>query len=121
MRPRCSNDFTESGCVFQTVRNRGSGRFVSGHLVLGLEIPLPDLIDRRVDDQLEQERGEDSAHHGRGDPLHYVTGGGGTRFITSEPVPVAQRMGARPTKAVATVMNLGRSRFTAPSRMAACR
>lgn len=46
-----------------------------GELPLHLEIPLPDLIDRRVDHQLQQERGEDPADQRRRDPLHDVRPG----------------------------------------------
>ena len=35
-------------------------------------------------------------------------------FITSAPVPVAQRIGTRPRNVVATVMNFGRILFAAP-------
>ena len=44
--------------------------------------------------------------------------GAAIRFMTSEPVPTAHMIGMRPRNVVATVMNLGRSRWTAPSRMA---
>ena len=39
-------------------------------------------------------------------------------FMTSEPVPIAHMIGSRPRNMVATVMTFGRSRFTAPSRIA---
>jgi hypothetical protein len=47
--------------------------------------------------------------------------GAATRFIMSAPVPVDQRIGISPMKAAATVMILGRTRFTAPCTMASCR
>ena len=39
--------------------------------------------------------------------------------MTSEPVPLPTRMGSRPPITTATVMALGRTRSTAPSRIAA--
>ena len=47
--------------------------------------------------------------------------GAAMRFITSAPVPVAHRIGTRPTNMVATVMNFGRIRRAAPATMASCR
>ena len=47
--------------------------------------------------------------------------GAAMRFITSAPVPCDHMMGARPTNMVATVMNFGRMRFTAPCTMASRR
>ena len=37
--------------------------------------PPPDLKDYRVDDQLQDEGGDDSAYHGGRDPFHYVRPG----------------------------------------------
>ena len=47
--------------------------------------------------------------------------GAAIRFITSAPVPMDHMIGTRPTNMVAAVMNLGRSRLTAPYRMASCK
>jgi hypothetical protein len=40
--------------------------------------------------------------------------GAAMRFITSAPAPADHMMGASPTNMVATVMNFGRMRLTAP-------
>ena len=40
------------------------------------------------------------------------------RFITSDPIPADHKIGPKPISMVATVMNLGRMRFTAPCRIA---
>jgi len=70
-----------------------------------LEVPLPDFIDRWVDDEFEDERGKDAAH-----PSARL-------FASTRPTrPVAHMIGINPTNIVATVMNFGRSRFAAPSR-----
>ncbi len=45
--------------------------------------------------------------------------GAAMRLITSEPVPVPARIGSRPANTTATVMAFGRTRSTAPSRIAA--
>ena len=42
------------------------------------------------------------------------------RCITSEPVPVFQRIGSRPAMIAITVMIFGRNRSTAPSMIASC-
>ena len=47
--------------------------------------------------------------------------GAAMRFMTSAPVPVDHMIGTRPKKAQATVMTFGRTRLTAPCRMAALR
>jgi len=44
--------------------------------------------------------------------------GAAIRFITSAPAPTDHMIGASPTNIVATVMNFGRMRLTAPSTMA---
>ena len=44
--------------------------------------------------------------------------GAAIRFITSAPAPDDHMMGTRPMNIVATVMNFGRMRLTAPWRMA---
>ena len=44
--------------------------------------------------------------------------GAARRLMVSAPAPLAQRSGANPTNAVATVMLFGRMRFTAPSWIA---
>src|SRR5258707_1038366 len=44
--------------------------------------------------------------------------GDAMRFIVSAPAPVAQSIGSKPRIMVATVMALGRTRVTAPSRIA---
>jgi len=44
--------------------------------------------------------------------------GAAIRFMTSAPVPVDHMMGTSPKNMVDTVMNFGRSRYTAPSRIA---
>src|SRR5207247_8463189 len=49
----------------------------AGQLPLHLGVPLPDLIERRVDDELQQERGEDTADQRRRDSLHHVRAGAG--------------------------------------------
>ena len=43
------------------------------------------------------------------------------RCITSEPVPVPHMIGNRPARITATVIALGRTRSTAPSRIASSR
>jgi len=45
--------------------------------------------------------------------------GAAIRLMTSEPVPVPHMMGSKPAITTATVMAFGRTRRTAPSRMAA--
>jgi hypothetical protein len=40
--------------------------------------------------------------------------GAAIRFHTSDPVPLAHMIGINPTNIVASVMNFGRSRFSAP-------
>ena len=40
--------------------------------VLHLEVPLPNFVDGRVDDEFEDERGKDAAYHRRGDSLPHV-------------------------------------------------
>ena len=47
--------------------------------------------------------------------------GAAMRCITSEPVPVPHMIGSRPARMTATVIALGRTRSTAPSRMASSR
>ena len=47
--------------------------------------------------------------------------GAAMRFITSAPVPVVHMMGNRPPMMAATVIILGRTRWTAPSMMASRR
>lgn len=47
------------------------------------------------------------------------TMGAAMRLITSLPVPLSSRIGNRPAMITATVMALGRTRCTAPSRIAA--
>ena len=49
------------------------------------------------------------------------TMGAAIRRMTSAPVPVAQRMGNRAMKVVATVIALGRIRWTAPWSTASAR
>src|SRR5579872_7016046 len=49
------------------------------------------------------------------DDANPPTIGAAIRFIRSAPVPVDHKMGNRPITMVATVMNLGRIRLTAPS------
>src|SRR5512140_1297522 len=65
-------------CVVH-LRRRLRRRFRPGRqrTALQFEVPFPELVDGRVDDQLEEERGEDAAHHRRGDPLHHVRSGAG--------------------------------------------
>ncbi len=70
----------------------------------------PDEVEGRVDDQLAHKGGDDAAHHRGGDAR-----------MTSEPMPVAHRMGTRAMKVVVTVIILGRIRCTAPSWTAAAR
>ena len=41
--------------------------------------------------------------------------------MTSAPVPIDHMMGMSPIMAAATVISLGRTRFTAPWTMASCR
>jgi hypothetical protein len=50
---------------------QGAGRWF-GVGVLHLEVPPPDFVDRRVDDEFEDERGKDAANHWRGDSLPHV-------------------------------------------------
>ncbi len=47
--------------------------------------------------------------------------GAAIRFITSAPVPVLHMIGSNPPIIAATVIILGRTRWTAPSMMAWCR
>lgn len=47
------------------------------------------------------------------------TMGAAMRVMTSEPVPWPKSTGNKPAMMTATVMALGRTRWTAPSRMAA--
>ena len=47
--------------------------------------------------------------------------GAAIRFITSAPVPVVHMMGSNPPMIAATVIILGRTRWTAPSIMASPR
>jgi len=42
------------------------------HLFSHIEVPAPDLVDGRVDNQFHDERCEDTADHGGGDTLHHV-------------------------------------------------
>jgi hypothetical protein len=81
---------------------RHHGRRAAGH--------APWLADRRHDEQRQQRRGDHAAEHRRGDAL-----------ITSEPVPLPHTMGTRPARITATVIAFGRTRSTAPSRMASSR
>jgi hypothetical protein len=87
---------------------RGGLRFGAGALHFG--VPFPNFVDRRVDDELEDERGKDAANHRRGHSLPHVG-----------PGAVAHMIGINPTNIVATVMNFGRSRFAAPSAIVAWR
>ena len=75
-----------------------------------LEIPFPDFVNRRIDHQFQQERSKDSADHRRGDALHHI-GARARRPHDRAPGPM---------NIVATVMNFGRMRFTAPCKIA-CR
>ena len=65
---------------------------------------------RRIDEQLQQERGDESADHRRRDALHHVGSG-----------PVDHMIGRRPINAAQTVIALGRTRFTAPWTIASSR
>ena len=66
-------------------------------------------------DRFDETFSEPSAFSGtHGSWFDAFRGGAATRFITSAPVPVDHRIGTRPAKAAATVMNFGRMRFTAP-------
>ena len=47
------------------------------------------------------------------------TMGAAMRCITSDPVPLPHMIGKRPARITATVMALGRTRSTAPSKIAA--
>ena len=66
-------------------------------------------------------RSSDATTRGTNDVKMPPAIGAAIRFHTSDPVPVAHMIGIRPTNIVATVINFGRSRFAAPSTIAACR
>lgn len=66
------------------------------------DTPPPNLVDGRVNQQLEDEGGEDATDLGAA-----------IRFITSEPAPIPHMMG-NPTQVVTKVMNFGRNRLAAP-------
>src|SRR6202035_539240 len=65
---------------------------------------LPDFVHGWVDDEFKQERCEDTADHWAA-----------IRRITSEPAPCAHMIGTSHRNITATVITLGRRRFTAPS------
>jgi hypothetical protein len=47
-------------------------RSAHGRPALHLEAPLPDRVDRGVNEELEHERRQEPAHHRRRDPLHHI-------------------------------------------------
>src|SRR5215472_10046790 len=65
------------------------------------EIGPPDLVDSRIDYQLQNERGKNAADHRRRNPLHDV-----------RPVPVDHSTGANPSTIAVTVITFGWMRST---------
>src|SRR5262245_11329639 len=68
------NPFLMPRCLLTSVRPQRRDRDVPRvhGPVLHLETPLPDFVDRRIDEQLQDEARHDSPDHWRDDALHHV-------------------------------------------------